>query len=180
MSINTTAATVDSRGQETQWTSWTGQNTQTHTSSLEKMLQFKLGQAVIKSLESIIYIYIYIYIYIFILIIMFLNEYFCIARRHKLMKYDSKPMILFQNIPLKKKKESWKKCFQFPQTYWAAQLLLTFSWAPNQHIRMISEGSHDTEDGSNDAENFCITEINYIFKYIQTQNCHLNCNNISQ
>ncbi len=27
------------------------------------------------------------------------------------------------------------------------------SWAANQHIRMISEGSRDTEDGSNDAEN---------------------------
>ncbi len=27
------------------------------------------------------------------------------------------------------------------------------SWALNQHIRMISEGSYDTEDWSNDAEN---------------------------
>jgi len=27
------------------------------------------------------------------------------------------------------------------------------SWAENQHIRMISEGSCDTEDWSNDAEN---------------------------
>ncbi len=27
------------------------------------------------------------------------------------------------------------------------------SWAVNQHIRMISEGSSDTEDWSNDAEN---------------------------
>ncbi len=26
------------------------------------------------------------------------------------------------------------------------------SWASNQHIRMISEGSCDTEDWSNDAE----------------------------
>ncbi len=32
---------------------------------------------------------------------------------------------------------------------------------------MISEGSCDTEDWSNDAENSSlITEINYIFKYI--------------
>ncbi len=31
---------------------------------------------------------------------------------------------------------------------------------------MISEGSYDTEDWSNDAENsaFAITEMNYIFK----------------
>jgi len=36
------------------------------------------------------------------------------------------------------------------------------SWAPNQHIRMISEGSCDTEDQSNGCWNFI-----------------LNCNNIS-
>ncbi len=36
---------------------------------------------------------------------------------------------------------------------------------------MISEGSCDTEDWSNDAENTAlITEINYIFKYIQIEN----------
>ncbi len=33
---------------------------------------------------------------------------------------------------------------------------------------MISEGSCDTEDWNNDAENSaCITEIYYILKYIQ-------------
>ncbi len=31
-------------------------------------------------------------------------------------------------------------------------------WTANQHIRMISDGSCDTEDWSNDAEN---KEINY-------------------
>ncbi len=37
-----------------------------------------------------------------------------------------------------------------------------------QHIRMISEGSCDTEDWRNDAENVAlITGINYILKYIQ-------------
>ncbi len=36
---------------------------------------------------------------------------------------------------------------------------------------MISEGSCDTEDWSNDAENSAlITEINYILKYIQIEN----------
>ncbi len=35
----------------------------------------------------------------------------------------------------------------------------------NQHIRQISEGSRDTEDWSNDAENTAlITEINTILK----------------
>ncbi len=44
------------------------------------------------------------------------------------------------------------------------------SWVANQHIRMISEESCDTEDKSNDAENSAlITEINYILKYIQTE-----------
>ncbi len=36
---------------------------------------------------------------------------------------------------------------------------------------MISEGSRDTEDWSNDAENSTlITGINYILKYIQLDN----------
>ncbi len=38
---------------------------------------------------------------------------------------------------------------------------------------MISEGSCDTEDWSNDAENSAlITEINYILKYIQIVNSY--------
>ncbi len=36
---------------------------------------------------------------------------------------------------------------------------------------MISEGSCDTEDWSNDAENSAlITEINYMLRYIQLEN----------
>ncbi len=39
-------------------------------------------------------------------------------------------------------------------------------WAANQYIRMISEGSCDTEDWSDDAENSAlITEINYFKIY---------------
>ncbi len=38
---------------------------------------------------------------------------------------------------------------------------------------MISEGSCDTEDWSNDAENSAlITEINYILHYNQTENSY--------
>ncbi len=45
---------------------------------------------------------------------------------------------------------------------------------------MISEGSCDTEDWSNDAENSAlITGKNYIWKYIQNYN-FFNFNNISQ
>ncbi len=46
-----------------------------------------------------------------------------------------------------------------PQNYEAGQLFSTLiifrnvSWAANQLIRMISEGTCDTEDWSNDAEN---------------------------
>ncbi len=32
-------------------------------------------------------------------------------------------------------------------------IIRNVSWAANQHIRMISEGSCDIEDWSNDAEN---------------------------
>ncbi len=45
---------------------------------------------------------------------------------------------------------------------------------------MFSEGSCDTEDWSNDAENSAmITEINYILKCIKIENS-LNSNNIAQ
>ncbi len=38
------------------------------------------------------------------------------------------------------------------------------SWAANQYIRMISDGSCDTEDWSNDAENTALHDrINYIW-----------------
>ncbi len=46
---------------------------------------------------------------------------------------------------------------------------------------MISEGSCDTEDWINDAENSAlITGINYILKYIKIKTVILNCNNISR
>ncbi len=38
------------------------------------------------------------------------------------------------------------------------------------HTRMISEGSCDTEDWSNDC--FYITAINYILKYIKIENSY--------
>ncbi len=42
-----------------------------------------------------------------------------------------------------------------------------------QQIRMISEGSCDTEDWSNDAENSAlITEINAYIKYIQIESSY--------
>ncbi len=49
------------------------------------------------------------------------------------------------------------------------------SWASNQHIRIISEGSRDTENWSNDCWKlgFCITGMNYILKYIQIENSYL-------
>ena len=52
-------------------------------------------------------------------------------------------------------------------------IIINVSWAADQHIRMISEGSCDTEDWSNDAENSAlITGINYFIKYIQTENSY--------
>jgi len=49
------------------------------------------------------------------------------------------------------------------------QIYLILCWSSNHHIRMISEGSCDTEDWSNDAENSAlITGINYTLLYIFT------------
>ncbi len=80
------------------------------------------------------------------------------------------------------------KKYQFPQKYEAAQpfsmlmmiiIIRNVSWAANQHIRMISEGSCDTEDWSNDAGySALITEINYIL--FKQKTAILNCINISQ
>ncbi len=44
-------------------------------------------------------------------------------------------------------KESWRKLL------FTLMIIRNVSWAANQHIRMISEGSCDSEDWSNDAEN---------------------------
>ena len=66
-------------------------------------------------------------------------------------------------------KEYWEKCVH----KYFVQLYTNVSWAADHHIRMISEGSCDTEDWSNDAENSAlITGINYFIKYIQTENSY--------
>ncbi len=50
-------------------------------------------------------------------------------------------------------KESWKKYHGFHKNIKQNNGFQHVSWAANQHIRMISEESCDTEDWSNDAEN---------------------------
>ncbi len=69
--------------------------------------------------------------------------------------------------------------YPFLQKYVAAQLfsaliiIRNVSWAANQHIRMISEESCETEDWSNDAENTAlITEINYILQNAEIENSY--------
>ncbi len=52
-------------------------------------------------------------------------------------------------------------------------IIINVPLTANQHIRMISEGSCDTEAWSNDAENSAlITEISYISKYIQVESSY--------
>ncbi len=54
-------------------------------------------------------------------------------------------------------------------------MIRNVSWAANQQIRIISEGSCDTEDWSNDAcleYHSIITEINYILKYFHIENSY--------
>ncbi len=70
-------------------------------------------------------------------------------------------MLIFWTFYLPKNPENCIK--KFLQKYEAAQLFSTLilmsniPWAANQHIRMISEGSCDTEDWSNDAENSALS-----------------------
>ncbi len=57
------------------------------------------------------------------------------------------------------------KKINFPQKL---IIIRNIYWAANQHIRIITEGSCDTEDGSND-NSAVITEINYILQYIKKE-----------
>ncbi len=64
--------------------------------------------------------------------------------------------VLFNNFSVLSKKASvstkiWNSTTVFLYIY--IFMIITISWATNQHIRMISEGSRDTEDWINDAEN---------------------------
>ncbi len=64
-------------------------------------------------------------------------------------------------------KESWKEMYHSFHKNNKQHNCQSISWAANQHIRINSEGSCDTEDWRNDAENSgsAITEINYVLKY---------------
>ncbi len=84
-------------------------------------------------------------------------------------------MLLFWTLS----KNPEKNASLLSQKYEAAQLYSTLiiignvSWAANHHIRIISEGSCDTEDWSNYVENSAaITGINNILNYIQIENCY--------
>ncbi len=59
-------------------------------------------------------------------------------------------------------------------------IIRNVSWAANQHIRMISEGSCDTEDWSNDAENSAAHQRNKLHFTIYEIKDSLNCNVFSQ
>ncbi len=52
----------------------------------------------------------------------------------------------------------------------------SYHWALNQHIRIISEGSCDTEDCNNGCWkiSFVITDLNDLLKYIKTKNSYFN------
>ncbi len=82
-------------------------------------------------------------------------------------------------------------CFPWESSFFIIILIIIIylrtknNGAQNQHIRMISEGSCDTEDWSNDywKISFGITRINYFFLFIIKQLLRkqfLYCNNILQ
>ncbi len=103
-------------------------------------------------------------------------------RRIKFIKSDSKDFCVTKKYIFQLNavllnflfiEESWKKCITVLSQLFLALIISNVSWAPNQHIRMISEGSCDTEDYSNDAENSAlITGINYTFKYFKNRNSY--------
>ncbi len=56
-----------------------------------------------------------------------------------------------------------KPIYDFSKKYEAAQLFSTLIIIRNQYIRMISEGSCDTEDWSNDAGNSALHHKNKLY-----------------
>ncbi len=123
------------------------------------------------------------------------NEYFIQQLYFKCIKSESKE-IMVHKISISNKcccfelsihQRILKKNIWVFKNYYAAKPFskLKFrpvSWAPNQDIRMLSEGSCDTEDCSNGCWkfSFAITGINDILKYIQVENSYLKFNNTSQ
>ncbi len=77
-------------------------------------------------------------------------------------------------------KESWrrKNWSQFTQKMFSTLIIIrNVSLAANQHIRMISERSRDTEDWSNDTVNTALHHINKLhFKIESNRKVILNCN----
>ncbi len=67
---------------------------------------------------------------------------------------DTEKILPSENTILK---EYWKISvftkYEVAQLFSTLIIIINVSWAANPHIRMISEGSCDTEDWSNDAEN---------------------------
>ncbi len=82
---------------------------------------------------------------------------------------------VFSNFLFIRMLKTKQKISLFPQKYEAERLFLTLiiirnvSSAANQYIRMISEGSCDTEDWRNDADN---SEI-YVFLNVHLENFKL-------
>jgi len=77
-------------------------------------------------------------------------------------------------------KKSWNICITFftkilrSSNCWLV-IIRNVNWAPNQHIRIITEESFDTEDWSN----MLLFSVNAV-KYIKWKTVILNWNNISQ
>ncbi len=71
-----------------------------------------------------------------------------------------------------------KNCIMVSTKTWSSTLLSTLmiEMFLNQHIRMISEGSCDTEDWSNDAENTALHHKNKLhLKIYSNRNCNFKC-----
>ncbi len=75
-----------------------------------------------------------------------------------------------------------EKSITFSTKYEAAKLSSVLIIIANQHILMISEGSCDTEDWSNDAENSALHHRNKLHSkiYSNRKTVLLNCYKISQ
>ncbi len=86
----------------------------------------------------------------------FLKEMNTFSQQVKLIKSDSSVSLALSQRIL----HSFHKIMKQHNFNIDNSLIINASWAANQHIRMISEGSCDTEDWSNNAENAAVHHRN--------------------
>ncbi len=132
-----------------------------------------LFQLLFKRLGSVIYLYIHLFLKV---INIFISDIKNIYNAEKIFISNKCCFELSSHQRIQ------NKCIIFPKNIKQqfSIIIINVSWSANHHIRMISEGSCDTEDWRNDAENSALHARNkFHYKIYSHRKVILNFNNIS-